>query len=886
MHRCISTARAVFTGLLVCGVATCVTAQNWRPLKGHLSSAITNLAPAGRMESARTLNLAIGVPLRDPEGLDRFLADIYDPTSPNYRHYLTPEQFTEKFGATEADYQKVVNFARANGLTVIGTHSDHMLLDVSGPVSAIEKAFQIRMQVYPHPTEKRDFFAPDTEPSVPAGVPIQDICGLNNYEPPRPKYLKPVPVPLRNGAKPMVTGSGPGGLFMGNDFRAAYAPGVTWTGAGQSIGMLEFDGYYAGDITAYENLAGLPHVPLQIVLTDMFDGTPTPPGPNSGNGEVALDIEMAVSMAPGLSSIVLYEAGTNGIGNDVLSAMSTNTTISQFASSWTFGLNPRTTMDTYFKKLQSQGQSFFMASGDTGAYTGSVPEPCDDPYVTSVGGMTLSTAGPGGPWLAESTWNTGDGYYMSSGGISVTYTNPVWQQGLSVTANHGSLTKRNLPDVSMVADNILEVADEGQQEATGGTSASAQLYAAFVALANQEAVANGLPVVGFINPATYAIGKSIAFNAAFVDITVNNNTNTVASQFPAVAGYDLCTGWGVPSGGSMLIALAQPDGFQAIPGKPVPINGPVGGPFTFATETLTLTNSGTGAFSWSLSNTSVWLNVSQTSGTLTPGGPAAAVTLSLNPAANKLAAGNYVANVWLTNNTSKLVQLRQVVLQVGQELVQDGGFEDGDFAYWILFGPYAADQNFADDGTAYNVLPFSGDYFADLGSTNTLDFLAQVLPTRVGQEYVLRFEWQCADLGYGTTPNQFEVKWNSTTLTNVVNIGAFGWQQKQFIVQGTTTNTTLEFAFRIDPGIFGLDAVSVQAIGNPNFQAVSDSGGKVQLSYNTIPGFAYQLQYKTNLISTNWVNLGSRTNATSTTVSTSDTIGTNLQRFYRVVMTL
>ena len=98
---------------------------------------------------------------------------------------------------------------------------------------------------------------------------------------------------------------------MGNDFRAAYVPGVTLDGSGQTVGLLQFDGYHASDITDYETPAGLPAVTLTNVLLDGFDGTPSGTG---GEVEVSLDIEMAISMAPGLSEVIVYEAAPTATG--------------------------------------------------------------------------------------------------------------------------------------------------------------------------------------------------------------------------------------------------------------------------------------------------------------------------------------------------------------------------------------------------------------------------------------------------------------------------------------------------------------------------------------------------------------------------------------------
>jgi len=874
--------------LLAVVLTTGAVAQERRVLTGHVPAQAAKAVAVGRLPSTNSLDLAIGLPLRDQAAVTRLVQDIYDPASPNYRHYLTSEQFDERFGPTEADYEAVIAFAKAHNLAVTGTHPDRMLLDVAGSVADVESAFQITLRTYQHPTEARTFYAPDIEPSVEAKVPVLDISGLSNLRVPHPKHRKPVPLPRATNPKPKATGSWPGGQFIGNDFRAAYVPGVTLTGTGQVVGLVEFDGYYANDIAEYRSLASLPNVPLQNVLLDGFNGVPIT-GANAGNSEVALDIEMVISVAPGLSSVVVYEAGPNGNANDVLSAMAANTAIKQFGCSWDFGTTPRGTMDSLFQKMAIDGQSFFNASGDNGAFTGDWPEPDDDPYITLVGGTTLATCAPGGAWLSETAWNVPDYAEATSGGYTANYTialSAPWQQGINMTVNQGSTTLRNIPDVAMVAEDIVIVADNGQQEVTGGTSAAVQLWAAFNALANQQAAASSQPPVGFINPAIYALANSASYSAFFDDVVAgNNSTNTAApSEFPAVPGYDLCTGWGSPAGGSLILALATPDRLVITPGRGFAANGPAGGPFSVTGQSLTLTNAGTKSLSWSLSNTPLWLNVSPAGGTLAPGGPATTVSVSLTPAANNLAAGVYTVNAQFTNTTSGLVQTRQFTLQVGQELVQDGGFEDGDLAYWNLAGNDAAGYNYVDDGTYTGLTPHSGTYFAAMGEYGSLASLSQTLPTRAGQPYLLSFWLQSADLGSGTTPNQFIAQWNGSTLTNIVNAGVFDWTQMRYVVVAAGAGTVLEFTARNDPGTFALDDVSATPIPLPSLQTIRESGGTVNLTWTTMAGLAYQVQYQTNLTSANWLNLGGLTNATSSTLSVSDAIGLGSARFYRVAL--
>jgi subtilase family serine protease len=492
-----------------------------------------------RIPRSTHLNLAIGLPLRNQDGLDLLLQQLSDPASPNYHQYLTPEQFTEQFGPTEEDYKALIDFAESNGLVVTATHPNRTILDVSGAAADIENAFHVNMLSYWHPV-RGAFYAPDREPSLDFDIQTLDISGLDNFELPRPMALETIPL---TQTTPFVSGSGPAGLFIGKDFRAAYAPGVTLTGAAQTLGLLEFDGFYASDVQANFKQAGLTAVPTQTVLLDGVSGAP-----GKGNIEVTLDIMMAAYMAPGLSKVMVYE-GSNP--NDILNRMATDNLAQQLSSSW--GFSPiNATTEQIFKQYIAQGQSFFQASGDSGAYKGSIMPPSDDPNVTVVGGTSLTTAGSAGPWQSESTWSG------SGGGISASYPIPSYQQGLNMAANGGSATMRNIPDVALTAAvQMFLIQSNGQAVAVGGTSAAAPLWAGFLALANQQSGANKKPRVGFLNPLIYAIGKGLNHSTDLHDITVGNN-----SGFSAVSGYDLATGWGTPAGQHLIddltATLGQP----------------------------------------------------------------------------------------------------------------------------------------------------------------------------------------------------------------------------------------------------------------------------------------------------------------------------------------
>jgi hypothetical protein len=499
-----------------------------QPLHGHVPQAVLSSKSLGRIDPSTPMDLAIGLPLRHQDELENLLQQLADRQSPNYRRYLTADEFAARFGPAEEDYQALADFLGAQGFAVTGMHPNRMILDIRGPVSAIERTFHINMHRWRH-AARGDFFAPDREPAIDAGVQILDIAGLDNFIVPRPMNVQTLPL---SQAVPLTTGSGPSGLFIGNDFRAAYAPGVTLNGSGQAVGLFELDGFYASDVAANFSRAGVTPVPVQTVLLNGFSGAP-----GSGNIEVTLDIMMAAYMAPGLSKIIVYE-GTSP--NDVLNRMATDNQAKQLSSSWAFSPTNATT-EQIFKQMIAQGQSLFQASGDSGAYRGWIMPPSDDPNVTVVGGTALTTSGAGGAWSSEIAWSG------SGGGVSTVWPIPTWQQSANMTAAGGSSTMRNIPDVALTAAvQMYLIQNNGQAVMVGGTSAAAPLWAGFLALANQQAAAQGKPPVGFLNPVIYRIGAGSSGKTDMHDITAGSN------GFSAAPGYDLATGWGTPAGQNLI----------------------------------------------------------------------------------------------------------------------------------------------------------------------------------------------------------------------------------------------------------------------------------------------------------------------------------------------
>jgi hypothetical protein len=527
----------------------------------------------GSVSATQQMRLSIILPPRNHSTLTNFLSRLYDPTSPDYHHFLNVDQFTEQFGPTQQDYQAVVDFAKSNGFAVSSAPLNRMVVSMSGSASQVERAFNVRMNIYRHPKENRNFYSPDREPSLDLRVPVAHIAGLNNFSVPRPMVKKLSAE--RTSTNSSAVGSGPGGSYLASDMRAAYYGGTAFTGSGQTVGLMQFDGYNISDVTgafagtatattngtgyilSYTPTAGGPtyHVPVNNVLLDGVNGTPT----SAEDAEEVLDIVQAVGMAPGLSQVRVY-IGSSDV--DILNKIADENVAKQISISWGWYPDDPYFDDFIFQELAAQGQSVFVASGDSGAYDPSDIYffPAEDDFVTAVGGTDLTTNGAGGPWNSETSWS------RSGGGPSMDfYPIPNWQAGVVNPNNQGSTLYRNSPDVSMEADFDNYNCNMGTcQGGWGGTSFASPRWAGYMAMVNQQAVALGNQPVGFLNPLVYAIGNSASYTDDFHDISTGNNGYMPGFVFYAGPGYDLVTGWGSPNGTALMNDLTPqvPVGFR------------------------------------------------------------------------------------------------------------------------------------------------------------------------------------------------------------------------------------------------------------------------------------------------------------------------------------
>jgi subtilase family serine protease len=904
---------ACFAAMVPCGICPVAFGAGLKTLPGNVPAIISRLTPLGLLPTTNRLQLAIGLPLHHQDQLDGLIGQLYDPHSANYHQFLTPEEFTARFGPTEQEYQAVVQFAEAHGLAVVGRYSNRVVLDVAGSVADLDRAFQVTLRTYQHPTESRHFFAPDTGPSVPTNLPVADIWGLSDYARPQPQLVK---TGARKGTPLNYNGSGPGGTYEGADFRNAYIPGSGLNGAGQTVALVELDGYYPNDISNYEAQCGNPNVPLQNVLVDGFPGTPS--GDDGNVSEVSLDIEMTVSMAPGLSKVVVCEGNSP---YSIFNSIASSNIARQVSCSWTWSSGPAstwsgrgTTLDSILKEMVAQGQAFFQASGDFDAYTGSQtlssnsgPIPVDSIYVTSVGGTSLTMNGSGVSWSSETVWNWGNGI-GTGGGISPNYAIPSWQASVNMSANNGSSTERNIPDVAMTADAVNVIYGNGNSGTYGGTSCAAPLWAGFCACVNQQSVStstNGA-AAGFLNPALYAIGAGTNYNACFNDITTGDDIGTnTPGLYVATTGYDLCTGWGTPNGTNLVNALAPPK-------RPFFITQPAGQNVTSgANVTISANVSGaqTLGFHWFFNGTNLPAagNISGNTGNI----------LSI-AAATTANAGNYrlvVTNAY-GSATSAVVSLTVNLLPAGGTLASSenpSGFHDTvNFTAAVIPATATGTIQFYTNGAAFDLeslmagqavstnissLPRGTNLIAAVysGDANDLPFTNQIFqivtnhpPTAVPAFFTraagavldipvtnLAADWSDVD-GDTVSLAGISVSTNGVTVTD--DSGA--------LIYYDPNNVADQFTCIITDGFGGTNyqTVNITVIFPRISVAPTNNAGGITLNLTGEPGQTYVLEATTNLTSpVIWLPMATNTLGTNGLWQFTDPQSPNFtQRFFQL----
>jgi kumamolisin len=457
---------------------------------------------------------------------------------------LSREEYLNTHGATQSAMEQLHTLAARHGLTLV--HEDRAARRVwlRGTVQQLEQTFGVQLQDYEHtapPPAGRYFHAFTGRISVPQpeSPVIETVLGLDTRPIARPhiRWLSQIVNANPDAAQNSFT---PPQVAKAYDYPAG-------NGQGQCIALIELGGgYETSDIETYFGQLGV--TPPTVVAIPVDGGTNSPGDPNGADGEVALDIQVAGSIAPGARIAVYFAPNTNQGFQDAISAAIHDTTNKPTAISISWG-GPESSWDTaslssFDNTLSSAaalGVTITVASGDSGSSDGvsdganHVDFPASSPHVLACGGTQLTVSN--GARSTETVWNDqSQNGGATGGGVSSFFALPSWQSGIKVPAPANGSGGRGVPDVSGDAAPATgyQILVDGESAVVGGTSAVAPLWAALVTLVNQQTGRNA----GFLNPALYAGGE-----AGFFDITSGSN-----GSYKAAAGWDPCTGLGSPDG--------------------------------------------------------------------------------------------------------------------------------------------------------------------------------------------------------------------------------------------------------------------------------------------------------------------------------------------------
>jgi len=493
--------------------------------------------PSKSDSDTQPITLTIILKRDDQAGFERLLQDIYDPHSKNFHHYLSQSEIAARFGPSDADYDSVLAYLRANGLFLTAGAKNRLTITVRGTRGEAERAFNIGIHDYR--IGAQSFFANDSDPGMPSDLAphVETIAGLSNFARPR----ETLAVSRFGACISHQTTPGVSDIFTANcwiklwtgflegasfgHYKAASDPipgsWVTMDGTGQTLGLVEFDTFQTSDVSNYLAGVGLPANQISNLSEVKVSGGATP---GADQDEVLLDIDTVMSMAPG-AKVVVYDGPFSGPGTSFQSlfnaAINGGATI--ISNSWAYCEDQTTladvqSIDSILQNAAAAGISVFNGSGDSGSTCldgapNTVAVPADSPNATAVGGSS-ETTGPGITYGSETWWNSAtstppDG--QGGFGVSKFFPAKSYQTSLSGT------TSRSVPDVVINADPahgvlLCEASNGGCPNGLlyGGTSFATPEWASLTAILNQASGKN----LGLLNPLIYSFANTSAFHNA------------------------------------------------------------------------------------------------------------------------------------------------------------------------------------------------------------------------------------------------------------------------------------------------------------------------------------------------------------------------------------
>ncbi len=540
----------------------------------------------GALPQSSVIDTTVALTPRDPAALSAYAQAVSSPGSPLYKHYLTVAQFAQRFGPDASQVAAVRAALQAQGLTPGPLAANGLSIDVTASAAELSSALSTSFERY-QVRGGRIAFANTVAPALPASVAglVRGVVGLDSLQVPTPAGVDRKPAARgratphgtpRTNAAPGSTGAcGPAtaiGGYTAAEIASAYGFDDLYAagdgGSGTTVALFELEPYSATDIANYQSCYG-----TNTSITNInVDGGP---GSGAGSGEAALDIENLIGLAP-QASILIYQGKNTASGAyDTYRTIVSQNRAQVVSTSWGLcepqeGSAAAGAENDLFIEAVIQGQTVFAASGDRGVQdcTGNhttaptVDDPASQPWVTGVGGTSLTSAGPPPTETAwNSAWNGGASSGAGGGGVSAFWGAPSYQSGFTVPQSSvtcivtHSKSCREVPDVSADADITTgyDIYWNRRWYVFGGTSAAAPTWAALAALANSSAACSGR-TVGFANPALYQ-AASTSYASYFNDVTSGNNSYGGLSGFGAGTGYDMTSGLGSPKGAAVAAVM-------------------------------------------------------------------------------------------------------------------------------------------------------------------------------------------------------------------------------------------------------------------------------------------------------------------------------------------
>jgi subtilase family serine protease len=518
--------------------------------------------------------------------LSAYITSLSNTGSANYHRYLTPAQYATRYGASTSSVAALRAYFKGYGLRATSLSAGHDVLHVTGTTTAIARAFDAPLETVRLTDGSLDahFTSSASLPHALAGD-VTAVAGLDTVTPlsTNLELSHDVPSVATAGSCPAAgssTGTTPNsvGGYTVSQQAALYGLNTAWsagnTGVGQTIGVYELATYDTSDAQTYFSCYGL----APTITSVNVDGGPTSQD-NADNApdEATLDVEETAALAPG-AKVEVYQGTNNASGpTDIYTQMASDDSATIITTSW--GICEAQTdgaaqaEQTIFQEMAAQGQTVVAAAGDDGSSdcedtssptaTAAVDDPASQPYVTGVGGLTVSNLSP----LNETVWNdncTQSDCGAGGGGISTLWSRPSWQVASGINA--ATDTKRLVPDLSVMGDpatgfiqyytgagsGFCHHSCSGGWGAIGGTSIGAPLVSALIAVAAQACNTPG-GRLGFVNPSLYSMATT-----GYVDVTTGNNDLYSIGQYNAGVGYDMASGLGSPNGAPFFAGLCSP----------------------------------------------------------------------------------------------------------------------------------------------------------------------------------------------------------------------------------------------------------------------------------------------------------------------------------------